>query len=291
MNKALKIILLSLLPATLAVENAYSQESGHAAADSSVLQTADPHLTLEAIDTVDLHKHFTINNYTMIGVEYGPSMLDTHFTPVNNTKGMINPQYFGVTLTHYGKMFGYMPYFGWQFGVFYGHEGYQFKENKETGFTNTLEGATKAVFDIVEVPFLLEGHYDATHFKLIADIGPYAGYRLAVHRTGDFVTEGLENDFASYDRRWDYGLQGGLGFGLVFDPIEIHIKAKIRYSWGTLYDPDYYSTYYYRFAYPFDFMLTAGLHFHLGKRTGKTAGMLRREAYDMVYNPKPAEEQ
>ena len=46
------------------------------------------------------------------------------------------------------------------------------------------------------------------------------------------------------------------------------------------------SKYYYRFAYPFDFMVTAGLYFQLTKRTGKGKTQLRKEAYDAVYgNP------
>lgn len=284
--KALKLTKLSLLALCMNALAARAQEAPDTTvAQAGVIQSVDPHLTFDPIDTVSLRNHFIINDYTMVGVEYGAAMLDTHFTPVSNTKTTINPAYFGITLTHYGKMFGYMPYFGWQLGLFYGHEGYRFKENKETGAINTIEGATQALFDIVEVPFLLEGHFDTNHFKILADIGPYAGYRLGVHRSGPSVTEGLEDDFTSYDRRWDYGLQGGAGFALVFEPLELVIKAKLRYSWGTLYDPDYHSEYYYRYAYPFDIMVTAGVHFHLTKRTGKTKKMLRREAYDMVFNP------
>ena len=89
-----------------------------------------------------------------------------------------------------------------------------------------------------------------------------------------------------WDRRFDYGLTGGLGFGIVFDPVEFHVNANVRYSWGTIYDPDYYNKDFYRFAYPFDVMVTAGLYFQITKRTGKTKGQIKREAYEQVYHPK-----
>ncbi|HAY19138.1 MAG TPA: hypothetical protein DCY24_08190, partial [Rikenellaceae bacterium] len=61
------------------------------------------------------------------------------------------------------------------------------------------------------------------------------------------------------------------------------------YSWGTLYDPDYASKDYYRFAYPFDIMVTAGVYFQLTRRTGRGKAQLRREAYQQVYYPKQNE--
>ena len=61
--------------------------------------------------------------------------------------------------------------------------------------------------------------------------------------------------------------------------------GQLRYSWSSLYEPDYASEYYYRFAYPLDIVITAGIYFQLTKRSGKSRAALRREAYDSVYNP------
>ena len=99
------------------------------------------------------------------------------------------------------------------------------------------------------------------------------------------MDEAILNSFLETDRRLDYGICGGLGFGLVFDPVEFHINANLRYSWGTIYDPDYVSKDYYRFAYPFDVVVTAGVYFQLTRRTGRNKAQLRREAYQQVYNP------
>ncbi len=120
----------------------------------------------------------------------------------------------------------------------------------------------------------------------MVDLGIYGGYRLGIERIGEYVREEIEHDFLEWDYRLDYGITGGVGFGLVFDPIEFHVNAGVRYSWGSLYRADYLSPDFYRFAYPLDFMLTTGVYFQITKRNGKTKGQIRREAYDQVYNPK-----
>ena len=237
----------------------------------------------EFLDTVQVGKTFVLNDYPMVCFEYGGSINRMNFSLNYKQQSFIVPEYFGVSFMRYGKMFGYMPYFGYKIGLYYGHEGYMFKEDKETHQTATIHGASKVVYDIVEMPFLTHMHYDLVHFKLMANVGLYGGYRVGIHRTGFRLPEEIVNSFLDTDRRLDYGLQGGAGLAFVFSPVEIHLNATVRYSWATIYDPDYYSEYYYRFAYPFDVMVTAGICFQLGKRTGKTNKVLRKEAYDLVY--------
>ena len=239
------------------------------------------------VDPADtLKKVFFLNDYTMIGVEYGASVSRMQFNPSKTQGNLFVPQTMGVYLIKYGKLFDGSPNFGLKTGVRYSHEGYMFKENKETGITPTLEGAEKAIIKFVEVPFMAHFHSDGLHFKVMVDLGIYAGYRLSIERIGDYVPEEIRNDFREWDNRYDYGITGGLGFGFVFDPFEFHVNASVRYGWGSLYHPDYFSPDFYRFAYPLDGMLTAGLYFHLTKRSGKSKGQLRKEAYEQVFNPK-----
>ena len=238
------------------------------------------------LDTVNVKKAFMINDYSLFGVEYGVSLNSTSFNPSRNTKMLFDPTYFGVTWTKYGKLFGYMPYFGLQVGAFYGHEGYEFKMNKETGITPTLDdNAVKVTMNVFEVPALAVFHFDTPHFKIMGFGGFYAGYRLSIEREGDNVPEDLRTSFRDTDIQFDYGWKAGAGFGLVFDPFEIHVKGMFKYAWSSLYQPDYYSEYYYRFAYPISVQISAGIFIQLGRRTGKTSSQLRREARDMVYNP------
>ena len=143
--------------------------------------------------------------------------------------------------------------------------------------------------EVIEVPILSHLHVDFWHFKIIAQLGLFGGYRLSINRfpgkTGN-VSDDVAKSFVSTDNRFDFGLKGGLGFGLVFDPIEIHIQAMYKHSLSSLYEPDHYSKYYYRFAYPSNIIVSAGLHFQLTKRSGMTKQELRKQAREIVYGEK-----
>lgn len=239
----------------------------------------------EYLDTVKMKKAKSINDYTMIGVQYGVSLSQMRFNPTKRQGMLILPYNFGITYTRYGKMFGYMPYFGFQTGVLFGQDGYVFKKNKETGdYNESVDGATKAVYSYAEVPLLAHLHIDVWHLKLIVNLGLYAAYRLEVEREGERLDPQYANTFYDYDRRFDYGAKAGAGIGLILDPIEFHIQATYRASLGSLYRPNYYNEYYYRFAYPSDILITAGIHIQLTKRTGKTKAALKKEAKALIYN-------
>ena len=243
-------------------------------------------LTDEFLDTVKVDKKLRLNDYSLIGLQYGAGLSQVMWNPSQKQKMLLMPINVGVTYTLYGKMFGYMPYFGFQAGIFYTREGYEFEYNEDRDYTYTIEGAEKAVMDVIEVPILSHIHVDFWHFKIIAQLGLFGGYRLAIHRypgkTGN-VADDVATSFMSTDNRFDFGLKGGLGFGLVFDPIELHFQAMYKHSLSSLYQPDYYSPYFYRFAYPSNIVISAGIHFQLTKRSGMTKQEFRKQAREIVY--------
>lgn len=243
-------------------------------------------LTNEFLDTVNVKKKLKLNDYSMIGVQYGVGLSQVMWNPSQKQDMLFMPVNFGITFTKYGKMFGYMPYFGFQAGIFYGQEGYQFEYNEDKDYTYKIAGAEKAVIDVVEVPVLSHLHFDLWHMKIIAQIGFYAGYRLSIHRypgkTGYVAPENVRS-FLPTDKRFDYGIKGGLGFGLVFDPIEIHIQAMYKHAFSSLYEPEHASPYYYRFAYPSNIIISAGVHFQLSKRSGMSKAQLKKQAKEIVY--------
>ena len=239
------------------------------------------------LDTINVKKKLVLNDYTMMGVQYGVGLSRVMWNPTQKQDMVFVPMNVGVTVTTYAKMFGFMPYFGFQAGIFYGQEGYQFKYNKDKNYTYTIAGAEKAVIDMVEVPLSFQFHYDMWNFKILAQVGCYGGYRLSIERfpgkTGS-VSEEVRTSFLETDRRWDYGIKGGAGFALVFEPLEIHFQASYKHSLSSLYEPDHASKYYYRYAYPSNIVISAGVHYHLTKRTGKTKAEIKKMAKDMVYN-------
>ncbi len=228
------------------------------------------------LDSLDVRKKSIINDYTLIGVQYGVGLNQMSWNPRMEQKMQLVPVNFGVTWTRFCKMFGYMPYFGIQAGLFYAREGYSLEEEYN------VEGATDVLMDVVEVPVLAHFHFDFWKMKLMANIGFYGSYRLNIQRMGN-VTPAVANSFLSTDRRFDYGIKGGAGFGFVFDPVEIHITAMYKYGFGSLYEPNYYSEYYYRFASVSNLIISVGVHFQLTKRTGKTSHQLRQEAREIYY--------
>lgn len=226
-----------------------------------------------------------INDYSMIGVHGGVTLSNCMWNPSMKQQYLFNPVNFGITYTKYGKMFNSLPYFGFQIGLVYGQEGYKFKEDEEKGYTPTVEGATQARFEVVELPMMAHIHVDFWKMKIMANIGLFGGYRLSIERTGPGVSEQLKNNFKDTDIRFDYGIKGGVGLGFMFDPIEIHLTAMYKYSMSSIYEPDHHPTYgqyYYRFAYPNNIVISAGIHFQLTKRSGKTRHQLRAEAKRIV---------
>ena len=242
-------------------------------------------LTNEYLDTLNVRKALVVNDYSLIGVQYGVGLSRVMWNPPQEQSMLFVPVNFGVTYTRYGQMFA-MPYFAFKAGLFYAKEGYQFEYNEEYDWTYKVEGAEKAILEVVELPLLFQFHYDSWNFKIIAEVGCYGGYRLGIQRfpgkTGNVRPE-LEYSFTETDRRLDYGLKGGVRLALVFDPLEFHITASYKHSLSSLYTPDHYSQYYYRFAYPSNIIVSAGVHYQLSKRTGKTKASLKKEAKAKVY--------
>ena len=229
----------------------------------------------EYLDSVDVRKKNVINDYTLVGVQYGMALNQMSWNPRMEQKMQFVPVNFGVMWTRYGKMFGYMPYFGIQAGLFYAREGYRLEEEYN------VEGAQEVLMDVVEVPVMAHFHFDFWKMKLMANIGFYGSYRLNIQRMGPSVVPSVAGSFLSTDRRFDYGLKGGAGFGFIFDPVEIHFTAMYKYGFGSIYEPNYYSEYYYRFASVSNFIFSVGVHFQLTKRTGKTSHQLRKEAKEI----------
>ncbi len=242
-------------------------------------------LTNEYLDTIKVKKSLVVNNYSLIGVQYGVELSQVAWNPKQEQDMLFMPINIGITYTKYGQMFA-LPFFAFKGGIFYTREGYQFKYNEDYDWTYNIEGAEKAIMDVLEVPLMFQFHYDTWFFKILAEVGCYGGYRMAIHRfpgkTGNVNPE-FEHSFTDTDIRFDYGIKGGAGFALVFDPIEIHFTAAYKHSLSSLYQPDHNSQYYYRFAYPQNIVVSVGVHFQLSKRTGKTKAQLRKEAKELVY--------
>lgn len=251
----------------------------------------------EYLDTVNVVRSQGINDYMSIGVNYGVTFSQQVFNPrVGSQLWPMSWNNFSVMFTRYCKMFGYMPYFGIEGGFEYGHQGFKFRQDPTSGAlvalafgtVDNVSYITEETIDVFKIPLRSKFHVDISFFRLMACVGFYGGWRRSVTRDGVINDESIRTNFTSFENRFDYGLEGGAGFALLFDPIELHFNVLAGWSWNSLYRPDTspseFSRYYYRYANPLDIMVTAGIHFQLTKRRGKTTRVLKKEAYDIIYN-------
>ena len=246
-------------------------------------------LTNEYLDSVTVQK-LSPNDYWMVGAYGGATFNYGFFNPTRYVRWMVQYPVVGFSFIRYYTMFGIFPNMGLEFGAQLGHEGYEFKVNKETGeHTSTESGAYKIYMRVPEVFFLTHFHGDLSeHFKLMLKIGVYGGYRMDIKRVLDDNFAPYEkyqsyvNTFREYDRRASFGVRGGVGFGLMFDPIEIHVIAQGKWGWNSFWEPNYASNWYYRFGYPLDAGLTIGVYYQLTPRFGHTGSQLRKLAKKIV---------
>ena len=57
----------------------------------------------EYLDTLKVSSIFKLNDYWMVGVEYGASFVGQRFVPKFSQERLFVPGYYGVTLTKYSK--------------------------------------------------------------------------------------------------------------------------------------------------------------------------------------------
>ena len=229
------------------------------------------------------------NDYWLVGAYGGANVQFGFFNPTRLTRGHWAGPVYGVSIMRHYTMFGIFHNMGLELGVQQNYEGYEFKYNKETGYRATESGAYKVTMKVPEAYFLSHFHIDmGEHFKLIAKLGMYGGYRQSIHRTLDDMYLPYEafqqyvDTFRDYDRRWSYGVQGGAGMGVMFSPFEFHLNVQVKWGWNSFWLPDYASKYYYRFAYPLDGAITFGVYYQLSPRYGHSRAQLRRLARKMV---------
>ena len=181
----------------------------------------------------------------MIGVQYGVNMSNIIATPSLGQEAIWTYDNAGVYYTYFHALWDHLFNFGLQVGVKYGHQGY----------TTPYEQYGE-ICQVVEMPILSKFKVDFAQerFRLLINLGPFVGYRLSTDKEGGFD---------KYDQRYAYGIMGGLGFAVVFKPLEFHIEGNYQYSLASMYHTYKYSDIYWLYAYPSNLSITASVHIHL----------------------------
>ena len=242
-------------------------------------------VTDEYLDNTPLPKKARINDYWIVGAHGGVSVQHGFFNPPRQVSFFPNKPVYGFSVTRFATMMNTFPNLGMEVGFQHNYEGYRFKEFEVDGarYISDIDGAFEAYMEVPEVFMLTHGHIDMGQYaKINLKLGVFGGYRTNIVRSGPYVSEEIIHAFQDTDNRWTYGVQGGLGFGVMVDPFEVHLNVQVKWGWSPFYQPDKYSPYYYRFAYPLDGAVTLGVYYQLTKRRGHTRGSLRRLAKEVL---------
>ena len=298
MRKAVIPILLALLSGAALPLSAQQDKRKSIDLEKEFFQLPDS-VTNEWLDNTPLPKKARINDYWIVGVHGGVSLEHGYFNPPRQVNFYLNKPVYGFSVTRYATMMNTFPNLGMELGFQHNYEGYSFKEYEVDGrkTRQEIDGAHEAYIEVPEVFLLTHGHIDMVQYaKIILKVGMYGGYRMNITRIRDenypnYLVPGSENDFLDTDNRWTYGVQGGLGFGLMLDPVEVHLGVQVKWGWSSFHQPDVVSPYYYRFSYPLDGAVTLGVYYQLTKRQGHTRSALRRLARDYMAQEREQKEQ
>ena len=284
MRKTVVPLLLALTLVTLPLSAQENRNKQSIDLEKEFFHLPDS-VTDEWLDNAPLPKKAGINNYWIVGVHGGVSVQHGYYNPPRQVSLYPNMPVYGVSITRYATMMNTFPVVGMELGFQHNFEGYNFKEFEVDGVTNrqNIDGAYEAYMEVPEVFLLTHGHFDfGQYVKAIFKLGMYGGYRMNITRIGPYVDPVDEFSFQDTDNRWTYGVQGGLGLGFMLDPVEVHLGVQVKWGWSSFYQPNKYSPYYYRYAYPLDGAVTLGVYYQLTKRQGHTRTALRRMAREMV---------
>lgn len=179
----------------------------------------------------------------ILGVKYSYQINGVSSTPEMDQRTWNSYKNIGLVYTYYNDLWNMMSNFGTRISLKYCEEGFDcdFLENER--------------FQVVELDLESQFHFDFSRFRLFLNIGPYAGYRLNSLKEDD--------TWDKYDNRFDYGLIGGAGFGLIFKPFELQIEAGYKYALSSYYHANKFSDEYWLSVTPRNIILSATLFIHL----------------------------
>ena len=177
----------------------------------------------------------------MIGIRYGVNLASAKFTPDIRPTSVWCPNNYGIVYTYYNDLWDMMDNFGMQ----------AIARLDREGFDSEIIGGTR--YTVAELELMTNLRFNIKSFRIIANVGPYAGYRLSNDRT--------DSEWFYYDNRFDYGLIFGGGVGLMFGPFEFQLETNYKWGLSSYYHTYYYHDEYWMFGYPRVFMFSGTLYY------------------------------
>ena len=171
-----------------------------------------------------------INDYIMIGVNYGVSFCNMYYAPSRHNRAWpVHPNYISVMFTKHSKMFDIIPRFAVSAGVAHGYEGFAFKRDPDTGASQEVDGAEEATIEIFELPALAQFYYDIDPVKILAQAGMYMNSRGRQKQRGDDDSqEDQHGPFGSHSLSSSF--MQSIARSLYFHPVHLSTWTSTNFS-------------------------------------------------------------
>jgi len=232
MNKKKLIYMIPLLMFFISAIPSYSQVNKYDPNHENIFQ-------FDTLSTVE-----TKPDEFLIGLRYMYNISSLSSTPSMEEKSVSCPVNFELSFIYYHPLWGFLDYFGFRTGIAYQTQGFKTEYNID----NFAQQITT-----IEIPMMTDIKVNiGSHFRLYVSGGAFVGYRMTTDR----------ENFDCFDRRYDYGLLGGGGFGVIFKPIELQFNVTYQFSYSQLYDPEKFSSNSWFYNYPSQLLFGIGIYYH-----------------------------
>ena len=197
-------------------------------------------------DSTHLYQH-------LVGIKWGYGISNVFFSQSSNHKGFATTSTYGVTYTYLHSMLGNLPYFGIQLGL----------ESTEMGYTHVTE-ISEEVFEEAEqrystFDFQMLALFRADTKRIRFSLGA-GGYLSYIYDTN------LPGGIPSTTNKSGFGIIGQGGIAIKFHPIEIQLDASYKYGLTNFVDPQIYSSDYWLYTHPNQFVFSVGVNYNLGSK-------------------------
>jgi len=159
-----------------------------------------------------------------IGIKESVSISSVIFTPEQRQDSSL-VQWLNIGIVY--KYYNY-PWVGFQTGLNYAEKGFVWND-------------TTSRYRVIELPLVSQFHYEVWHLRFIVNAGMYASYVLSGERSyekdGSRVKENYI--FTDRDRRFEYGVHLGGGFGVIIKPFELQFEAGYQFAFSYMMDAKY----------------------------------------------------
>lgn len=95
-------------------------------------------------------------------------------------------------------------------------------------------------YNSIMLPMMGQGVITYKRASVLINLGCYASYMLnSKYQAGSTASNGEFEFLNRRDRRYEFGVLGGLGLGLKLNPFMLQIESRYYYGLTNLYNPDY----------------------------------------------------